>query len=55
MKTKALRSLVPFALLAVPLMGASGEGCGGAINSRTEAPSMDGTWAISYDDEIGSG
>ncbi len=47
------RPLLVSALLVAPLLaGAEGGGCGGAINSRTDAPSMKGTWDITYDDRL---
>lgn len=40
-------------MLAPALMGARGEGCGGAAFSMTAAPSVAGEWDVTYDDVIG--
>ena len=49
-----LRSL-SLALLTLPtlplVMGAQGDGC--AVNSKTPAPDVRGTWSIAYDNQIG--
>ena len=50
MKSNAL--LFSSVLVAPLLLGAEGGGCGGAVNSMTEAPSMNGTWDITYDDRL---
>jgi hypothetical protein len=41
------------AMLAPALMGARGEGCGGAAFSMTPAPNVEGQWDVTYDDMIG--
>jgi len=47
--------LVALALLmtAPALMGARGDGCGGAALSMSPAPNMEGQWDVTYDDVLG--
>lgn len=47
-----LTSLVFLVLPALPFaMGAQGDGC--AVNSTSPAPDVTGTWAVTYDNQIG--
>src|SRR5688572_9782921 len=50
------RSLVVVTVVAVPLLtGAKGKGCGDGENtifSQSEAPSMEGSWDVTYDDRL---
>jgi hypothetical protein len=38
-------------VVAVPLLG-GGKGCGGAVNSESAAPDVNGLWSVAYDDMV---
>ncbi|MEQ8278751.1 MAG: hypothetical protein RMA76_29635 [Deltaproteobacteria bacterium] len=46
------KTILLSAVLVTPLLAGAEGGCGGAINSMTDAPSMNGTWDITYDDRL---
>jgi hypothetical protein len=43
--------MVGLVVASVPLLG-GGKGCGGAVNSETPAPSVNGLWSVAYDDMV---